>query len=314
MNPDRESQPNLPKVVALTGATGFVGGATLERLVEAGCAVRALARRDQPPRPAVEWIEGALDRPESLARLCEGADAVLHIAGVVNARDRAAFDLGNITGTANLLAAAKEAGIARFVHLSSLSAREPHLSDYGASKAKGERLVATSMLDWTIVRPPGVYGPGDTEIFEMFKMAARGFCLLPPSGRSSWIHVDDLARLLAALLPSHEDATARLFEADDGEVDGWEHRRFARAIGWALGKRIATFAAPRPLLFAAAWGDRLVRGPKAKLTPDRASYMSHPDWVIDRAAAPPSALWSPQIPTREGLKATARWYKAQGWL
>ncbi|MBK9005094.1 MAG: NAD(P)-dependent oxidoreductase [Sphingomonadales bacterium] len=301
-------------VVALTGATGFVGRATLDRLIEAGWHVRALTRRSQQARPGITWVEGALDRPESLAELCEGAEAVLHIAGVVNAPDAAGFEAGNVMGTANLLNAARELGISRFVHVSSLSAREPQLSVYGASKAKGEKLVATSMLDWTIIRPPGVYGPGDTEVLEMFKMAARGFCLLPPAGKGSWIHVDDLARLLVVLLPRHEDATARLFEADDDEPGGWEHRRFARAIGWALGRRVATIAAPRPLLFAAAWGDRMVRGAKAKLTPDRASYMSHPDWVISRDAAPPAALWTPLIDTREGLKQTARWYKAEGWL
>ncbi len=137
---------------------------------------------------------------------------------------------------------------------------------------------------------------------------------MPPKGRGSWIHVDDLARLLVAALPPHEDATARIFEADDDEPGGWTHDRFARAIGWALGKRVTTVSAPRPLLFAAAWADRLLRGRRAKLTPDRAGYMSHPDWVIDRNAAPPAALWQPQIATRDGIKSTARWYKAQGWL
>jgi UDP-glucose 4-epimerase len=303
-----------PGIVALTGATGFVGQATLGRLLEAGWQVRALTRSDQPKRAGVNWINGALDRPETLNALCDGADAVLHIAGVVNAPNPAGFEAGNVTGTANMIAAAKEAGIGRFVHISSLSAREPQLSHYGASKAKAEKLVATNLLDWTIIRPPGVYGPGDKDVFEMFRMAQRGFCLLPPSGLGSWIHVDDLARLLAALLPPHEDATARTFEADDGEPGGWTHEGFARAIGWALGKRITTINAPRPLLFAAAWADRLVRGKKAKLTPDRASYMSHPDWVIDRNAAPPAALWTPMILTRDGLKLTARWYKANGWL
>ncbi len=302
------------KSVALTGATGFVGKATLERLLEAGWQVRALTRSDQPKRTGVTWINGALDRPESLAMLCDGAHAVLHVAGVVNAPDKAGFEAGNVAGTANMLAAAKEAGIGRFVHVSSLSAREPQLSNYGASKAKAEKLVATSLTDWTIIRPPGVYGPGDKDVFEMFRMANRGFCLLPPAGLGSWIHVDDLARLLVALLPPHEDATARIFEADDGEPGGWPHEGFARAIGWALGKRVTTFNAPRPLLHIAARADRLFRGKKAKLTPDRASYMSHPDWVINRNAAPPAALWTPQIGTREGLKQTARWYKANGWL
>ena len=302
------------KTVALTGATGFVGKMTLDRLIEAGWQVRALTRRDQPKRAGVKWVHGSLDDTTSLAELCQSADAVLHIAGVVNVSDAAGFEAGNVTGTANILNAAKCAGIKRFVHVSSLAAKHPELSMYGASKSHGEKLVGTSMLDWTIVRPPGVYGPGDRDVFEMFRMAANGIALLPPSGRGSWIYVDDLARLLVALLPAHDDATARIFEADDGTQGGWSHDGFARAIGWALGKRVTTFHAPRFVLRLAAHGDRLFRGSKAKLTLDRASYLSHPDWTIDRAAAPPAALWIPKVETRAGLKETARWYKAQGWL
>lgn len=301
-------------VVALTGATGFVGKSTLDRLLEAGWQVRALTRRDQPKRFGVTWVRGSLDDAESLAKLCDGASAVLHIAGVVNVPDAAGFAAGNVTGTANMLAAAKQAGIQRFVHVSSLAARHPELSIYGASKARGEKLVGTSLLDWTIIRPPGVYGPGDKDVFDMFRLAAKGIALLPPSGRGSWIYVDDLARLLVALLPAHDDATARIFEADDGVPGGWSHDGFARAIGWAMGRRVTTIHAPRFLLKLAAYGDRLFRGSKAKLTPDRASYLSHPDWTIDRTAAPPAALWTPQMQTRAGLKETVRWYRAQGWL
>ena len=302
------------KTVALTGATGFVGKMTLDRLLEAGWQVRALTRRDQPKRTGVTWVRGNLGNTDSLQHLCEGASAVLNIAGVVNAPDAAGFEAGNVTGTSNMLAAAKEAGIKRFVHVSSLSAREPQLSIYGASKLRGEKLVGTSMLDWTIIRPPGVYGPGDTEMLDLFRMAAKGIVLLPPKGRVSLIHVDDLARLLVALLPAHDDATALIFEADDGVPGGWSHDGFARAIGWAIGRRVVTIHAPSLLLKLAAHGDRLFRGARAKLTPDRASYLSHPNWTIDRSAAPPAALWTPQMQTEDGLKETARWYKAQGWL
>ncbi len=303
-----------PSVAAMTGATGFVGAATMECLLAAGWQIRALARREQPPKQGVTWIYGALDNTESLFDLCDGADAVLHIAGVVNAPDAAGFEAGNVTGTANMIAAAKRAGVARFVHVSSLSAREPKLSDYGASKMRGEKLVATSLLDWTIVRPPGVFGPGDTEVLEMFRMAQKGFVLLPPRGRASWIYVDDLARLLTVLCPAHEDATAQIFEPDDGEPGGWSHSGFARAIGWALGRRVTTLHAPKPLLFAAAHADRLLRGAKAKLTPDRAGYMAHRDWTITLETRPPAALWTPQAKTRSALQDTVRWYKRQGWL
>lgn len=301
------------KTVALTGATGFVGRVTLDRLLAAGWHVRALTRRDQHKKAGVTWIHGRLDDADSLTELCIGADAVLHIAGVVNAPDAAGFESGNVTGTAHMLAAAVSAGIDRFVHVSSLAARHPALSMYGASKAKAEYLVRESKLDWTVIRPPGVYGPGDTEMFDMFRIAAKGWALLPPRGRVSVIHVDDLARLLVTLL-SADDVSKRVFEADDAMVGGWSHDGFAKAIGAAVGRSITTIHAPRFLLKIAGWADRAVRGPKAKLTPDRANYLAHPDWTIDPNAAPAPELWKPEIATPKGLQDTAAWYRKRGWM
>ncbi len=301
------------KTVALTGATGFVGRITLDRLVAAGWHVRALTRRDQHKKAAVTWVHGRLDDAASLDELCNGADAVLHIAGVVNASDAAGFESGNVTGTANMIAAAQSAGIDRFVAVSSLAAREPALSLYGASKANAENLVKASTLDWTVIRPPGVYGPGDTEMFDMFRIATKGWALLPPRGRVSVIHVDDLARLLVILL-SAENVSKCLFEADDGTAGGWSHEAFAKAIGAAVGRNIMAVHAPAFLLKFAGWADRAIRGPRAKLTPDRASYLAHPDWTIDPEAAPDSALWRPEIATASGLKDTVDWYRKHGWM
>lgn len=302
------------KTVALTGATGFVGRITLGRLLDAGFQVRALTRGDQPPKKGVHWVRGSLDDRESLAQLCANADVALHVAGVVNAPDAAGFEAGNVTGTANMLAAAADARVKRFVHVSSLAACHPGLSIYGASKAKAEELVTASALDWTIIRPPGVYGPGDTEMFDMFRIAAQGWALLPPRGRVSIIHVDDLARLLVQLLPAGADVTGRTFEADDGRPDGWTHEAFARAIGAAVGRSINVVHAPAFLLKIAGHADRLFRGSQAKLTPDRARYLAHTDWTIDRRASPPAGLWRPEIATETGLEDTARWYRAQGWM
>lgn len=301
------------KTVALTGATGFVGRVTLDRLLIAGWQVRALTRRDQPRKAGVTWIRGSLDNQASLAKMCEGADAVLHVAGVVNAPDTAGFENGNVTGTGNMLAAAQAAGISRFVHVSSLAARHPSLSMYGASKAKAEELVKASPLDWTIMRPPGVYGPGDTEMFDMFRIAAKGWAVLPPRGRVSVIHVDDLARLLVALL-SAGNMSKQVVEADDGTPNGWTHEGFAKAIGAAVGRDIRTLHAPGALLKFAGWADRAVRGSKAKLTPDRASYLAHPDWTINRDATPSPDVWKPEIATPTGLIDTVAWYRKHGWM
>lgn len=299
-------------VIAITGGTGFVGGHVVARALAAGHHVRALTRRAQPARPGVTWIEGALDRPESLQRLTDGADAVLHIAGVVNAADRAGFAAGNIDGTAAMLAATTQAGLSRFVHVSSLSAREPGLSDYGWSKAEGDRLVRETALDWTIVRPPAIYGPGDHDLLQMFRMAARGIVPTPPAGRFSTIHVADLAALLVTL--AQGDVARATYEVDDETPGGWNHPDFARALGRAVGRRVFTFATPRPLLSLAARAARLVQRDAARLTADRVAYFCHPDWTVATDRRPPPALWRPAIAPSEGLADTAKWYRAQGLL
>jgi nucleoside-diphosphate-sugar epimerase len=276
--------------------------------------MRALARREQAPRPGVEWVMGDLSDRAALAALIEDVDAVIHVAGVVNTPDPAVFEECNVTGVLNVIEAALAAKVPRFVHVSSLAAREPHLSTYGASKRRGEKVVAASGLDWTMVRPPGVYGPRDTEIFEMFRLAKYGVVPMPDTGRSSMIHVEDLARLLFALVPGGEDVRSRTFEPDDGAEDGWLHRDLAKAIGAGMGKSVFVPQFGKGTLMGIARLDRLLRRGKAKLTPDRVNYMTHPDWVISKAKAPPAERWKPLVDTREGLKATAEWYKREGWL
>ena len=273
------------RVLAMTGATGFVGGATVRQAVEAGWHVRALTRRPQEPSEGVTWIAGALDDPESLAAIVSGAEVAMHIAGVVNVPTRAAFEAGNAVATANVVDAARGAGVRRFIHVSSLAAREPELSNYGWSKERAERVVLASGLDWTIVRPPAVFGPGDTEMLDLFRMARRGVMVLPPRGRMSAIYVDELARLLVALASDDATSIGQTYEPDDGTPGGWSHKDFAQAISGAVGRdRVATLAIPAPLVKAGGRLDRFVRGDRAKLTPDRARYISHPDWAASEGA------------------------------
>ena len=300
-------------ILAVTGGTGFVGQRLIDLAVERGHEVRALTRRPQDSRDGLEWIEGSLESRDVLEKLVTASDAVIHVAGVINARDAAGFEAGNVTGTLSMLAAATAAGTRRFVHVSSLAAREPKLSQYGASKARSEELVRESGLDWTIVRPPAVYGPGDKETLELFRMAKAGLILLPPKGRLSLIHVEDLGRLLLALAESGSP-NKEVLEPDDGRSGGWSHREFASALGRAVGRRAVSLATPRPLLRFGAAVDRFVRRDKAKLTPDRAAYFCHPDWVVSACSAPAKDVWRPEIATEEGLAQTAAWYRAKGWL
>ncbi len=302
--------------IAITGATGFVGSRFLDMAVKQGHFVRALTRQKQDDRPNVTWVRGALDDPDSLADLCADTDAVVHIAGVVNAPDRATFETGNVTGTLNMVEAAKRQGANRFIHVSSLAATQPQLSIYGETKARAEKIVATSGLDWTIIRPPAVYGPGDGEMLDLFRMARRGFISLPPNieGRLSIIHVEDLCRALMAALPAREEMTAQIFEVDDGVDGGWTQKSFAKAVGWAVGKRISPIGTPKTVLKLGARLDRWLRKDQAKLTDDRISYFCHDDWTIDPAKRLPPSVWQPKIESRQGLKDTARWYRQNDWL
>lgn len=294
--------------LAVTGGTGFVGQRLLKLAVERGHRVRALTRRPQPASDGIDWIAGDLG---DCGNFCDGADAVLHVAGVINARTPAEFDAGNVAGTQVVIDAAKAAEVRRFVHVSSLAAREPALSAYGASKARSEALFPSSGLDHAIVRPPAVYGPGDRETLELFRMAKHGLALVPWAGHASFIHADDLAAALLALATGDAGGT---YEPDDGHPGGYEHADLARRIGAAIGKRPLVLRAPKAAMMAGAAADTAVsrvRGKLPKLSFDRARYFAHPDWVSRGPAIPG---WSPAVGIAEGLAATAAWYRAAGWL
>ncbi len=303
-DPSRKRKGSL----AVTGATGFVGGRVLDL---ASGPIRALARRPQPPRDGVEWVMGDLADRGALARLCDGADAVIHIAGVVNAADKSGFDFGNVAGTANMLGAA---GVRRFVQVSSLAARMPQLSMYGGSKAAADKLVEASETDWVIVRPPAVYGPGDREMLALFRLA-RWRLALAPRGRLSLIHVDDLARSLLALARSGPSGV--VLEIDDGRIGGYGHDEFGRLVGAGLGRGVLAIPAPPPLLRAAAGVGTLAArftGRLPKLSRDRAAYISHPDWVAAGGNAGLAGIWAPRFDAAAGIADTIAGYRSRGWL
>ena len=113
--------------IAVTGGTGFVGARLLDAAKNEGHEVRALTRRTMPPRAGIEWHTGALDQPRALATLTLGVDAVIHVAGVISGNSAADFDVPNVEGTRAVLDAAVAGSVGKFVHVSSLAAREPQL-------------------------------------------------------------------------------------------------------------------------------------------------------------------------------------------
>jgi nucleoside-diphosphate-sugar epimerase len=315
----------VARTVAITGATGFIGGHLVQRLVDAGYRVRVLTRR-LPVHPIygdrpIEAVIGGLGDADSLRALLRGADAVVHAAGLVKAPSRAAFFAVNAAGTRAVVEAARaQPTPLRFILLSSLAAREPQLSAYAASKRAAETALshAGGGLAWSIIRPPAVYGPGDRETLAFFRAAARG--LIPaPSGaqaRLSMIHVSDLAGAIETILES-EAAVEATLEVDDGKPGGYGWAELARIVGAALGTKPRLVRVPRPVLQAIGAINELsgaLTGRTPMLTRGKAREICHPDWSCRNSAIRKITSWEPLIPLDAGFAETIAWYRAEGWL
>lgn len=305
-------------IVAVTGATGFVGRHLIGALArEAGVSIRALARRPAPDIEAAgaTVVRGGLEDAGALSALAGDADAVVHCAGVVAAPRAADFHIANVEGTAAVLRAAGPS--ARFVHVSSLAAREPGLSAYAASKRRGEELVAAAARpEAVMVRPPAVYGPGDRVTLPIFQQLRRGLLIAPAAraARFSLIFVADLASLLVrlALGPFRSE---RPIEPDDGRAGGYRWQDLAAIAGAASGRRIRTLYLPTRLLWPAAlgaeaWGRIVHRAPP--LSRDKLRELGHGDWVC--AHLPDGLGWRASTDFAAGYAATAAWYAEAGWL
>ncbi len=141
--------------------------------------------------------------------------------------------------------------------LSSLAAREPNLSWYAASKRAGEALLAQRPdLDWVILRPPAVYGPGDREMLPVFQAMARGIAPVPgaATARISLIHVTDLVTAVIACLASGA-ARGQTLTLCDGKADGYDWRDMADLVAAVWGRKVRLWQVPRWLLDSAAWAN-----------------------------------------------------------
>lgn len=303
----------MGRQVALTGATGFIGQSLCALLMERGHSVRALVR--SPEKAALlpsglEPLPGSLQDSASLERLLEGADAVIHLAGSVRGNSEAEFMAVNRTGTETLLAATEAvAPAARFLHVSSLAAREPQLSWYSLSKRAGEELVMATGLDWVVLRPPAIYGPGDEEMRAIFAWMARGIALVPGAieSRTSLLHVDDLVRALETCLDPRV-ATGQVFELGDDKSGGYDWREMATIAGAVYGRDVRLWPVPAALLntvAALSLGLGRLTGRPAMLTPPKLRELRFENWVTDNRAITEATGWMPRISLHDGLLALA---------
>jgi len=298
-------------LAAVTGATGFVGPHLVAALARHGWKLRLLIRR-WTPLPSLAGVEadivwGDLSDEASLKALVQGADAVVHAAGLIKARRPAEFDAVNRDGTIRLSALAPDLPL---LLLSSLAAREPQLSSYAASKRAAEEVVARRAGPWVAVRAPAVYGPGDRETLAYFKMARHGFALQPdrPSARLSLIHVEDLAEGVALALD--RPPPSGVYEIDDGHPGAYTHADMAAAAALALGRPVRPVRVGQGAMRLVAGLNRLRPGAQI-LSPEKVRELFHPDWTVHE---PRLAGLPVRFGLAEGFRDTICWYRAHGWL
>lgn len=311
-------------LAALTGGTGFLGRHVVRALVGAGWRVRLLARRD-PFHPqladlSVEVVLGDLDDVGALDRLVDGADAVIHAAGAIKARNPAQFVRVNAEGSARLAARlAATAPRARFVLVSSLAARAPELSPYAATKRAGEAhaTTAASGASWVVLRPAAIYGPWDRETLVLFRLARGPIVPLfqRAGARLCLIHAEDAAAAIAAL--AGDGPSGVILELADDRLEGYAYTDILAAAARALGSNPRPVRLPSWTLAAAglvSGSFARLRGRATMLTPGKVKEMLYEDWSSDPDRQPPRALWAPRIGLDEGFAATAAWYRRAGWL
>lgn len=302
------ASPELSGPIAITGATGFVGRALTLRLVRAGIVVRALVRRADADLPEeVERVRGDLESPAALEHLVAGTSLVVHCAGTVRGIDRNAFDQVNVAGTRELLARIGQAypGV-RLIHLSSLAARSPELSDYAASKRASEALYGgDTRCRWTLLRPTAIYGPGDRELAPLFDSMARGWAprITVVGARLTLIHIDDVVDAILAAA-THSECVDGCFELADARNDGYDWAELCAAVSALRQRRVREVPIPPRLLTGLGWINvglaRLLRY-APMLSPGKARELTHSDWSCDTEPFRRASGWTPQIDLPTGL-------------
>jgi nucleoside-diphosphate-sugar epimerase len=310
------------RLAAVTGATGFLGGYIVRALTASGWRVRILARHPAANTPAVDTVVGDVSDPRALRELVDGADVVIHAAGLIKAPNLAVFRAVNVGGAANLAHVVGDCSSAKhLVLVSSMVAREPQLSAYAATKRAGEEAVAAALQGqphgWTIVRPCAVYGPSDRETLAIFRAATHRIFPLPGprNGRVTLIHAADAAGAIASLC--NRGPTGRAFELTDQRVDGYAWPEILAAVETAMDVKILTLPLPALAVRTAAIlntvAARLV-GRTAIFTAGKAREILHDDWSSAADRLPPPDVWRPKIGLIEGFRDTVSWYRAHGWL
>jgi dihydroflavonol-4-reductase len=329
---------NAANKVFVTGGTGFIGRYLVDALCASGsevtCMVRNEAGRVVLKGMPVKFVQGDITGYVSFTGLGE-FDYVYHVAGSLTGIRRADFVEVNVAGTRNLLEALARAGAPpkRIIHISSISAAGPSqnaipkpesdppapISLYGVTKLAGEEIARSYMdrLPITILRPALVYGPWDVNAVDIYRMVHRGVVLVPPRQPKlySVIHACDLARIMIAI--AQLDGTkGEIINIATETPCSWDE--IINLMAQALSKAPARITLGKlPFYLIAAWHEaeaRLSGGRVHSLTLKKLPELFAQYWWADTYKLYSILGHTCQVNVGEGVRETAIWYKAQGWL
>lgn len=310
--------------VALTGATGFLGRRLAPALAARGWKVRALARAPVSDNDwegtAPQWVLGDLADGDAMGRLVEGVDLMIHCAGLIKAKNRAAFFAINAEGASRVARAAKASSASgRVILISSLAAREPQLSDYAASKRAGEDAMREILAErLTILRPPAIYGPGDRATLGLFQLAASSPVLpvpAAPAARLALAYVDDVVAEIRAAADA--SAGGALYAIGGARPGGYGWGEIMSEAAAAVGRDPVRLPLPMGVISAAgALADVAARlsGRAMIFGAGKARELAHPGWSVAEAELAPWALARTATELGAGFARTVSWYRAQAWL
>lgn len=305
-------------IVALAGATGFLGRRLADRLAAGGWRVRALVRRpsDQAAlaNAGLEVVPGDLADDPALRRLVKGAQVAINCAGLIKARERAEYFRANRDGAARFAAVHE----GRSVLISSLAAREPQLSDYAASKRAGEEAAgAAAGGPLAVIRPPAIYGPGDRETLGLFRLA-RWSPLAPIPGdeqaRLALVHVDDVVDAIFDLVRRPD--LCGTYAVGGERPQGYSWFEIARAAWKAMGRKATPIRIPSWCLGSAAAVSEAITAVDKRASVfnrGKAREIAHGDWSVTSGEAVPGGP-AARFALDPGFADTVAWYRAQGWL